>query len=313
MKNSILTTLCLILSLSSLAQNNNISINTLALKVEIVNTPESFPNEAATHLYSKLNYILTQNGITSTDIFNRFFLAVVPVSLTQNIVPGAPTRIAQNIEFTFYIADYTTQTIYSSTSVKAKGIGTNTTKSLLDAVSNINTNSTQFKDFVERGRQKIISYYDQEASKLIAQAQSLAKQKEFEAALFLLTDIPTDCQQYDKYIQAINDIYQQYIDYTCNANLHQAKALWMSAQDAIGAMQAGEHLASIMPEAACYDDAVALYNEIKSKVLDEWKFEMKKYQDGVDIEKQRIEAARAVGIAFGKGQQPSTTNLSWLH
>lgn len=303
----------MILSLSSMAQNSDTSINTLALKVEIVNIPESFPNEATTRLYSKLNYILTQNGIASTDIFNRFFLAVVPVPITQDIVPGAPTRIAQNIEFTFYIADYTTQTIFSSTSVKAKGIGTNATKSLLNAVSNINTNSPQFKEFVEKGRQKIISYYDQQASKLITQAQSLAKRKEYEAALFLLIDIPIDCQQYDKYIQAINDIYQQYIDYTCYINLHQAKALWMSAQDAIGAMQAGEYLASIMPEAACYDDAVTLYNEIKSKVFDDWKFEMKKYQDGVDIEKQRIEAARAVGIAFGKGQQPSTTNFSWLH
>ena len=27
----------------------------------------------------------------------------------------------------------------------------------------------------------------------------------------------------------------------------------------------------------------------------------------------RIEAARAIGVAFGNGQQPVTTNITWLH
>ena len=54
---------------------------------------------------------------------------------------------------------------------------------------------------------------------------------------------------------------------------------------------------------------MALYKEIKGKVLDDWKFEMKVYQDGVDTERERIHAIRDVGVAFGKGQQPTTTNL----
>ena len=69
----------------------------------------------------------------------------------------------------------------------------------------------------------------------------------------------------------------------------------------------------ILPEASCYDDAVALYKEIKAKVLEDWKFEMKKYQDGVDLEKQRIKAWKEVGVAYGKNQKPTTTIINWLY
>ena len=71
-------------------------------------------------------------------------------------------------------------------------------------------------------------------------------------------------------------------------------------------------MAKIQPDAGCYDEAMALYQEIKGKVLDDWKFEMKQYQDSVDIEKSKVNAMREVGVAFGKGQQPTTTNIGFV-
>jgi len=91
-----------------------------------------------------------------------------------------------------------------------------------------------------------------------------------------------------------------------------AKTTWMSQQNSEGAEAAAEYLSQIYPDATCYGEAQQLYAEIKGKVLDDWKFEMKKWQDGVDLEAQRINAFREVGIAFGQGQQPSTTNIAWL-
>ena len=37
-----------------------------------------------------------------------------------------------------------------------------------------------------------------------------------------------------------------------------------------------------------------------------------KYHDQIQLEKDRISAARAVGVAFGNGQKPTTTNVMWL-
>ena len=52
--------------------------------------------------------------------------------------------------------------------------------------------------------------------------------------------------------------------------------------------------------------------EIRDKVLADWQFEMKKWQDGIDLESQRIEAMRQIGVAYGNGQQPTTYGLGWL-
>ena len=57
---------------------------------------------------------------------------------------------------------------------------------------------------------------------------------------------------------------------------------------------------------------MALYQEIKGKVLDDWKFEMKKYQDGVDLEKQRIDAMRQIGVAYGEHQPQNNTSIEFV-
>lgn len=56
------------------------------------------------------------------------------------------------------------------------------------------------------------------------------------------------------------------------------------------------------------------YIALKQKVTSDWDFENReKYKDEAGLKKQRIEAARAIGVAFGNGQQPVTTNITWLH
>ena len=102
------------------------------------------------------------------------------------------------------------------------------------------------------------------------------------------------------------------LDNECNIYLAAARQAWAAEQNAKGAAAAGEYLMNILPDAGCYDEAMELYREIKGKVLDDWKFEMKKYQDGVDLEKQRIDAMRQVGVAYGNHQPAQTTSIEFL-
>ena len=95
-------------------------------------------------------------------------------------------------------------------------------------------------------------------------------------------------------------------------NLAAARQEWAAAQNALGAAAAGEYLAKILPDAGCYDEAMELYREIKGKVLDDWKFEMKKYDDSIDLERRRIDATRAVGVAYGNHQPSQTTSIEFL-
>ena len=170
----------------------------------------------------------------------------------------------------------------------------------------------QVTKFINEGKQKIIDYYDHEGEAMLKKANYLAKKKEYEEALWIVSLIPQQSKHYDAALQAGLDIYQQYINNECNIYLAAARQAWAAEQNSKGAAAAGEYLANILPDAGCYDEAMELYNEIKGKVLDDWKFEMKKYQDGVDLEKMRIDASRQVGVAYGTHQPAQTTSIEFL-
>jgi hypothetical protein len=170
----------------------------------------------------------------------------------------------------------------------------------------------QIAKFVQEGKEKIIAYYDHEGEQLIKKAKFFAKQKKYDEALYWVALIPQQSKHYDAALATGLEIYQQYLDNECNINLAAARSEWAAQQNAVGAAAAGEYLAKILPDAGCYGDAMALYKEIKGKVLDDWKFEMKIYQDGVDLEKQRIEAARAIGVAYGEHQPNKEVNIDFI-
>lgn len=273
---------------------------------------ETIQTGAKSYLTNKLKQIAVKNGIAANEDFSRFFITTVITPLTKDILPGPPAQVVENLEMTFYIADYYDQKVYSSTSMEVKAIGTNDTKAYINGIKNINVNNKQLADFMDEGKSKIIAYYNARCSQIMQIAQSKADKKEYEAAIFDLMSVPEVCDCYNEVLALSQKIYQQYIDHLCQVNLAQARVAWAAEQNSEGAKAAGQYLSQILPDASCYGDAMALYTEIKSKVLDDWKFEMKIYQDQVDLEKQRIDAMRQVGIAYGNHQQPVTTVFPWL-
>ena len=295
------------------------STSTLPLSVIIEDLPQQFPANAKVQLFNKVNQLLTANGIGSTDAFSGFFITAFANPVSKDVVAGPPTMISQTLEISFYIADYHRKLTYATYTVTAKGIGENEGKSYLDALKRVNINSPAAKEFVATGKAKIVNYYDTEAENIFMKARQLGQQHEYEAALLELCGFPTASKAYAKSIEVGNEIYQHYVDWMAQQYLQKAKVAWMAEQNATGAEAAGEWLSQITPEATCYKDAVALYQEIKKKVLDDWKFEMKKYEDALalenrklDIESQRVNAWKAIGVAYGRNQKPTTTYVTWL-
>lgn len=309
MKRIFIIILGLALLMPAFAQQKGSSI---ALKVVVEDAVEPFPAGAAQQISNKLNQLLTRNGIASSNYLGQFFITAFATPQQKEIVPSTPAQIAEVLEVSFYIADYQNQVIFATTTIPAKGVGPNENKAYMKAIQNINVNNPALQKFVDEGRAKIVDYYNQQAEFIMAKARSLANQKSYEEAIYMLTAIPTECEKYMAALDLSDEIYQQYIDYLCDVNLAQAKAAWAADQNSNGAYNAGEFLANIYPDAKCYGDAENLYREIKAKVLDDWKFEMKKYQDGVDLEMARIDAQKAIGVAYGTHQQPVSTNIGFL-
>ncbi len=309
MKKSLIIVLLASLTLSLHAEKKAAPENTLALRVLVEEPIEPAPPASKEFIENKLNALLTQNGVTSMDYLGQFFITARTLPLTKDIMPGPPTKISETMEINFYIADAYNQVVFSTASATLKGLGETESKCYMNALKQIKLNTPKMKQFVEEGKKKIIDYYNTQAEKMMKQALALSKMKEYEKALWIISTIPSECDKYNDAIKVGLDIYQEYVDHLCNVSLAQARAAWMAEQNSTGAEAAGEFLGKILPDAKCYGEAMELYKEIKGKVLDDWKFEMKMYQDGVDLEFARIEAMRDVGVAFGKGQQPISTNL----
>ena len=284
----------------------------LPISVYAADDSESFPQGAKAMVENKLTQLLTRNGIAGLDYMGQFILTVTTTPLDKDIIPGPPAKIAEKMEMNLYIVDAYAKTIFSSTSLTVKGLGETENKCYLNAISHMPLQSPQMTKFIEEGKAKIIEYYDHEGEALLKRAAYLASQKNYEEALFIVSLIPQQSKHYDAALAAGLDIYQQHIDNQCAINLAAARTAWAAEQNSRGAYAAGEYLANILPDAKCYGEAMELYKEIKGKVLDDWKFEMKKYQDGVDIEKLRIDAARQVGVAYGTHQPAQTTSIEFL-
>ena len=284
----------------------------LPISVYAADDSESFPQGAKAMVENKLTQLLTRNGIAGLDYMGQFILTVTTAPLDKDVIPGPPAKIAEKMEMNLYIVDAYAKTIFSSTSLTVKGLGETENKCYLNAISHMPLQSPQMTKFIEEGKAKIIEYYDHEGEALLKRAAYLAGQKNYEEALFIVSLIPQQSKHYDAALAAGLDIYQQHIDNQCNINLAAARVAWAAEQNTRGAYAAGEYLANILPDAKCYGEAMELYKEIKGKVLDDWKFEMKKYQDGVDIEKLRIDAARQVGVAYGTHQPAQTTSIEFL-
>ena len=282
----------------------------LPISVYAMDDQESFPQGAKAMIENKLTQLLTRNGIAGLDYMGQFILTVTPID--KDVIPGPPMKIREKMEMNLYIVDAYAKTIFSSTSMTVNGLGETENKCYLNAISHMPLQSPAIAKFVDEGKTKIIEYYDHEGEALIKKAHFLAAQKNYEEAMYWVSLIPQQSKHYDAALAAGQEIYQAYIDNQCYINLGKARQAWAAEQNAVGAAAAGEYLANIMPDAKCYGDAMALYKEIKGKVLDDWKFEMKQYQDGIDLQKLQIDAARQIGVAYGNHQPNKEVKIEFL-
>ena len=222
-------------------------------------------------------------------------------------------QTAVHTMLTLYIGNASTREIFASQTFDLRGVGTTEQRALINAMRPLNARNTSLAGFVDKGKRKIINYYDTHYQQIIAQAERAATTHDYEQALYLVSNIPSCSVGYGAANQALKRYFKQYIDLSGTQALRAARSIWAANPTAEGAQEALAYLMQIDPESSAYPGAEALLKEMKTVVKDDKDFELRqKYNDQIDLEKREIEAARAVGVAFGNGQKPTTTNLMWL-
>lgn len=271
------------------------------------------PEEINEQMMTRFTSALAKVDVSASPDFGQFFLTGKFSDIYKDVVPGPPKKHALHTTLTVYVGDAINKTVYSTCTFDLRGVGTSEQRAYINALSQLNGSNKKLTDFIDKARVKIVDYYDKNYRNILSKASLAAKMRNYEEALMYAASIPECSKGYSSAVSAMLDYYQNYIDYEGQMLLAAARAAWAESPDREGAEAAHGYLVQIDPDAACYPQASSLMNEIKKVVKENWDFENKeKYHDSIDIEKQKIEAARAVGVAYGNGQQPTTTNLMWL-
>jgi hypothetical protein len=275
----------------------------IALASVVSDQIEGLTPSAQSNLQNKLNQIATKSGMGGSSLNNRFIITANVVVLTKDITPTAPPMQAYTLEVTLYIGDGIEGTLFSSTSVTLKGVGETETKAYMAALKNLKTADPRYQTFIEQGKNRIIEYYNSKCDFILKEAEMLAGQNEFDAAISKLSGIPDVCKEcYDKALTAVQPIYQKKIDRDCKIKLQEAQGIWNAGQDMNSAENAGAILSTIEPAAACFNEVQTLNKKIADKIKQiddrEWKYVLKEQAQ----ESERIEAYRAIGVAYGNNQ-----------
>lgn len=288
------------MALTAYAQNNGIQLYLYA-----PNQVEKIPEASMEYLLNNLSTAVTADGLAAQNEYMTQFVLMPKVNVaSKNVITNTQTQVVLNIDISLQVVDGMSGTLYASSIVNVKGVGTNETKAYNSAFRSINKKQQQIVVLVKTAKQKILSYYEAEADNIIKKANLLAAKNNYEEAFYLLSMIPSQCSKFDTSVSTGLTLWEKFKNYSCNTNLAKAEAVWVSGQDYNAAIKAGEYLSQILPDSECYGKAKQLYSEIKKKVGDLWKFEMKQYDTESELKKAKIQAFQAIGVAYGKGQQP---------
>lgn len=276
------------------------------------------PEATLQFLENQLENLATENGTADLVICDRFILTAKVDVLQKDIVAGPPQRISQTLNITLQVGDVVDNKLFASTSLTAVGIGTNLTKAYMEAFKQIRKNDKQVANFLEQAKGKIVQYYQQHCESIYAEAQRLAKQQQYDEAIYRLACVPdvgTDC--YARCQNAMVQMWQAKINAEGQQLLKLARTAWAQSQDEAGAEEVANYLQQINPTADCQGEVSKLISDITAKIKrDEeraWQFQLRQYNDRVqkervaarneqELRRMGIQAAKEVAIAFAQNQ-----------
>ncbi len=292
---------------TTLVAQDTANNNGILLGAYIPSQAEGIPASAKKMFVNKLGQIITKNGISDNVYNSRFILVPNVTVLSKNVTATAPPKIALNLGVTLYIGDGVAGNLFESEYIELKGVGTNETKAYISALKRLSPKNAVVQDFIARGKQKIINYYNENCGLIIKKSGSLESQNQLEEALEVLANVPEASSCFDKISSKMKTLYQKLIDRDCKLKLAQAQGIWAANQDIDAANEAGAILASIDPQANCFSQVKSLFSKISNRVKElsdrSWNYKLKV----LDLNRRAINAARDIGVAYGRNQPQNVT------
>lgn len=259
----------------------------------------ALPTAGNTLLAARMDQILTRHGLGGTSSSSQFVLVARPLVLDKQITGTAPPRHVYSLQISFFVGDGVGGILFSSTSLALKGVGDTEEKAYLAALRNLNPQDERFNQLLELGKEKIIAHYEAQCPFILKKAQSLAARQEYDAALALLSEVPTVSSAcFDSAQQISVRVFNAKWERECQQHITAAKALIAEGNWD----EAARPLIWCTPDMSCYPEVDKILKEISahSQFLEKWQRD--KVAKEFDLERARVQAIRDIGVAYGQNQ-----------
>ncbi len=288
-----------------LATSANAQECDLPISIAFDSSTATIPPAVRRSLANRLKTALSENGVSGDYNYELFVLVPKFEVIDKRVVPGPPRQHVYNLTLYLEIRNTRDHQVLAMNAIDINSVGENDTKAYMGAVRQIAPRSEQMQELLTLGRQKIAAYYDENYQRFIEQARQLSAMNKTGEALYHLMSVPACCSGYQQVLESALQIYQDSVDRNGQMLLTKAKAVWAAGNNEQAAASAASLLAQIEPTSKAYAEAGVLLGDIQQKASAHapWNYKLKVLNDAVSLEQQRIEAAKAVGVAFGQGQR----------
>jgi len=295
--------------LSALFVSITTSAQGLNLGVVVPNeTTNGIDTNAFRLLSTRLERMITNQGATSINSGNNVLFPVINFISDDMIEGGMRNIYSVNFELTVKAVSLSSNTTFGSITWELKGKGYSKSEAVKEGFGKLPINDPRFASFFTEIRPKIENYYVRNRSSLIAQAKTLATQKQYEEAMSLLYEYPIGISGYTEVQGALSSIYKQYQNANCSQILQEARAKFaIQDYEAASAL-----ITDIDATSSCASEAKTLSNQIRQKINNdqaaERAQELEERRISASVEKERIKAVSNIVSSYYKSRPRVTYN-----
>lgn len=265
---------------------------------------------------NKLVQAATANGMSGSGFDDRFVITahvqILDISETQTY----PQKTVLNANISIYVGDGLDGTLFSNYVMEAKGLGDDKDQAIASAVRKINPNAPELQAAIQKGKEKIMAYYDRMAPQIVSKAEATAAAGNYDDAITMLLAIPVSNKNYAAAQRLVGQYSSTALDSKNLAVVARARSAWSANPTEEGAAEAQAILDGVdLPSPKVLAAVQKLSNEMAARlkaVSDrEYRLEVKKANDEKEVAIATVNAAASVARAYYNNRPKVVYHIHW--
>ena len=209
---------------------------------------------------SKILSITAKNGVAGVGLGDFVIYPVLNIYDEEVLRGGLERQTIIRAEFSLFIQQISNGQVYGEATIDIEGFGSDRSRALKKAISQINIRDRAWKEMIITSKQKIVDYYIARCDDILLEAEGYSKTRDYDEAIATLMQVPVEVAGcYQTVVAKTVEYYDYKIELECQESIAAAKVA--KAQD--NWEVAAGYMYGILPHFKCYDNAMVLLKDIE--------------------------------------------------